>query len=179
MEPAEQVIIARAMVGYERSRLKHAVLAAVPTLVLPLIAFIVGGRLVPSVLLGVLMWGAVVGLGWRGQAWGLSVPAGLKAGVVPLALALTAQRIGHVCTPEGCASVCVPMCSAGGVVAGMVVAWAARRSPAPWITIGAGLFISAAVGAMGCSCVGMSGTLAMGIGLVAGVALASVVQSAR
>ena len=179
MEPAEKMIIDRAMAGYERTRLKHAVLAAMPTLVLPLVAFIVGGRLVPSVVLGVSMWAAVVALGWRGQAWGLSVPAGLKAGVVPLALALTAQRIGHVCTPQGCTSLCVPMCAVGGVIAGLVISAAARRSPVPRLTLAGGAIISLVVGAMGCSCVGMGGILGLSAGLAMSTGFALALRAIR
>lgn len=170
MESSDGQLLARAMAGYERARLKRAVLAAIPSLLLPLVAFAVGGRLLISVGLGLAIWAAVVGLTWRGQSWGRAVPAGLQAGAFPLGLALMAQKIGHVCTAHGCTSLCVPMCAAGGLVAGVVIAAAARRSPVPWITLGCGAAIALAVGAMGCSCVGAAGMLGMGVGLAASTA---------
>lgn len=176
MELSEQQTLSRAMAGYERSRIKRALLAALPTLVLPLIAFGVGGRLVTSVSLGAAVCVAVVILVWRGQAWGMAVPAGLIAGVVPLGLALAAQRIGHVCTPQGCTSLCVPMCSAGGVIAGLVISAAARRSPAPRVTLVSGALLSVAIGALGCSCVGMGGMVGLSLGLIAGAGVALVLR---
>ena len=162
---SEEAVLAGAMAGYERARLRRAVIAALPTLVLPLVAFALGGRLVPSVVLGAALATLVIALGWRGQAWGRAVPAGLLAGLFPLGLALTAQRIGHVCTPEGCTSLCVPMCSAGGLIAGVVISLAARRSTSPRLTLGAGAVVTLVVGALGCSCVGYAGALGMMAGL--------------
>ncbi len=179
MDLIEQQLLTQAMAGYERSRLKNAVLAALPGLLLPLIAFAVGGRLMASVTLGLAVLASVVWLAWRGQAWGRSVPGGLAAGVFPLGLALAAQHIGHVCTPQGCTSLCVPMCAAGGVIAGAVVSAFARLSPSPRITLGFGAALSLAVGAMGCSCVGSAGMLGMAAGLSASTGLALVIQKIR
>ena len=179
MELSEAQTLSRAMAGYERSRVKRGLLAALPTLVLPLIAFGVSGRLMTSVVLGAAIAVAVVALAWRGQAWGMAVPAGLTAGVFPLGLALAAQRIGHICTPQGCTSLCVPMCAAGGVVAGLVITAAARRSPSPPVTLVGGALLSIATGALGCACVGMSGMVGLTLGLVASTSLAAVLRPAR
>ena len=179
MEPNERRVFAGVMAAYERSRLKRAASGAMLTLLFPLIAFVVGGRLVPSLVLGLGLWAVVVALGWRGQAWGLSVPAGLKAGAFPLALSLIAQRIGHVCSPHGCTSLCVPMCTVGGVIAGLIIASHARRSPSPWLTLGGAAAVSIAVGAMGCACVGMAGTLAMGASLFMSAGVWSAIRWAR
>ena len=104
-------------------------------------------------------------------------PAGLKAGVVPLALALTARRIGHVCTPEGCLSLCVPMCAVGGLIAGLVLSAAARRSPIPGLTLAGGAIISLAVGTMGCSCVGLGGISGLTLGLAISIGYGFVLRS--
>ena len=179
MELSELQTLSRAMAGYERSRLKRGLLGALPTLVLPLIAFGVGGRLMTSVLLGAAIGTAVVVLAWRGQAWGMAVPAGLIAGVFPLGLALAAQRIGHICTPQGCTSLCVPMCAAGGLIAGLVISAGARRSRSPPTTLVAGGVLSVAIGALGCSCVGMGGMVGLTLGLAASAAVATVLRPAR
>ena len=52
MEPNERRVFAGVMAAYERSRLKRAAGGAMLTLLFPLIAFVVGGRLVPSLVLG-------------------------------------------------------------------------------------------------------------------------------
>lgn len=179
MASNEGPVLAMALARYERSRLKNAALAAIPSLLLPALACVVGGRLAFSAILGGAIWSAVVLLAWKGQAWGMSVPSGLMAGAVPLSLALLAQKIGHVCTPQGCTSLCVPMCAAGGAIAGVVIAAAARRSPMPLVTLGCGAALSLAVGSMGCSCVGASGMLGMVVGLVASTGLALAVQRLR
>ena len=176
MDSNDTQLLARAMAGYERSRLKRALLAAFPSLLLPLVAFAVGGRLMISVLLGLLIWAATVALTWRGQSWGRSVPVGLVAGAFPLGLALMAQKIGHVCTAHGCTSLCVPMCAAGGLAAGVAIAAAARRSASPATTLGCGAALALAVGAMGCSCVGAAGMLGMGVALAASAAAAMTLQ---
>ena len=49
----------------------------------------------------------------------LVLPA-LLVSVVPLACSLCAQHVGHVCTAGGCHSLCVPLCSAGGLLAGVL-----------------------------------------------------------
>ena len=179
MDSIEPQLLSRAMAGYERARLKRGLLAAVPTVVLPLIAFGVGGRLMTSAFLGLAICAAVAVLVWRGQAWGMSVPAGLIGGVFPLGLALAAQRIGHICTPQGCTSLCVPMCGAGGVIAGLVITAVARRSPSPRVTLLGGALLSIAIGSLGCSCVGMGGMVGLTLGLLASTALVSIVQPER
>lgn len=179
MQAPDSRLLARAMARYERSRFTSATIAALPSLLLPLVAFVVGGRLLPSIGLGLAVWALVVVLAWRGEAWGASVSTGLKGGAIPLALALLAQRIGHVCTPQGCTSLCVPMCAAGGILAGFVITAAARRSPSPAITIGSGAVLSTLVGSLGCSCVGAGGLVGMTLGLTAGTFGAWVVRRAR
>lgn len=165
MQAPDAQQLALALARYERSRVQSAVLAALPSLLLPLFAFAMGGRVLPSIALGLGLWAVVAGLAWRGETWGAAISSGLKGGLAPLALALLAQQIGHVCTPQGCTSLCVPMCAAGGVIAGLIIASAAKRSPDPAITIGAGAVLSTLVGALGCSCVGAGGVVGMVIGL--------------
>lgn len=179
MEAPESRLLALAMARYERSRFATATIAALPSLMLPLVAFVIGGRLLPSIGLGLAVWALVTGLAWRGETWGASVSTGLKGGAIPLGLALLAQRIGHVCTPQGCTSLCVPMCVAGGVFAGFLIAAAAKRSRSPAITIGAGAVLSTLVGALGCSCVGAGGMVGMTLGLTAGTFGAWVVRRAH
>ena len=119
--------------------------------------------LVPALLL----LGFTVTLSFFGRAVGRSVLPGLLLGLVPLGCALSAQSIGHVCFAGACSSICVPLCSAGGVLAGVLLARAARAMPSPlsvWLSGGS---IILCAGAMGCVCVGAGGLVGMGLGFLA------------
>jgi hypothetical protein len=66
-------------------------------------------------------------------------------------------------------TMCVPACSAGGVIAGLAVASVGNRRRA-----GAVFWLSASslallTGAMGCACVGYAGVVGLGVGFAAGV----------
>jgi hypothetical protein len=91
--------------------------------------------------------------------------SGFKAGLIPLFFAHCANQWGHVCTPYGCTSLCVPACAAGGVLAGLTVEWLARRGPRPQLTRGLGMIVAILTGGLGCACVGAFGLLAMIAGL--------------
>jgi hypothetical protein len=95
---------------------------------------------------------------------------GLAAGIVPLALALCANHIGHACMGDECMTVCIPACATGGVVAGLAVAAIGirRRSGAAfWLATSA---VALLTGAMGCGCVGYTGVIGLVLGFGAGLA---------
>jgi len=118
-----------------------------------------------------LLLGLTFAFAYRGRSAGRAVLPALILGVLPLGCALAAQSVGHACTPNGCVSLCVPLCTAGGLGAGVLLArWAAAQKR-PFVTWGAGAAVVAAAGAMGCACVGQAGILGMGGGLVATGAL--------
>ncbi len=161
MDRPDSAVLAKAMQRYELGRLRWAAVCAALTLAIPALAYALGHR--PDT---ALWLGAVLALGvgffiWRGKGWAAAVPSGLRAGIVPLGFALAAQRVGHVCTAGGCTTLCVPACIAGGAIAGVLVALGARNSPWPSATLVGGLWVSLAIGAMGCTCVGFSGVLGM------------------
>lgn len=153
-----------ATAAYERGRLRWAALSVLPLAIVPLGSYAVGQRLGSSIFLGAALLGAGVVMLWRGQEWARGLSTGLKAGVVPLALSHAAALYGHVCTPSGCTSLCVPACALGGVVAGLIVAVAAARSVAPLKVLAAGGATACLVGAFGCSCVGLGGIAGMMLG---------------
>jgi hypothetical protein len=158
-------LLERARAGYERSRASFALRVAAPVAVLPAASFLLGTSAFSAALLGLGLVTAIAGAMWRGGAFSFGGMTGLKAGLVPLALAHGAKLFGHVCTPSGCTTLCVPACASGGVIAGLLLEWWARRSPNPNLTRGLGAGVALLTGALGCSCVGASGILA----LVAGV----------
>lgn len=164
MAPNEQVIFEAALRRYERARVLDALVAAALTLWIPAVALVFGDRPALSLPLGVGLALLVALLLWSGGGWAEGVRAGLKAGFIPLGLALVAQRVGHHCSDDACTSWCVPACATGGLLAGVLVAFWARRTALPRRTLAGGLLVSIATGAMGCACVGLSGV----VGLVAG-----------
>jgi len=168
-----------ATAAYERGRLKWAVISALPMAVIPLASFAVGQRLGSSMALGAVLLIACAVMLWRGQALSVGLSAGLKAGLVPLVLSHAANLYGHVCTPAGCTSLCVPACALGGVTAGVIVALAAARSVAPLKVLGAGAATACLVGAFGCSCVGFSGVAGMLLGTGAAICATRLCQLRR
>ena len=105
---------------------------------------------------------------WYGRDPQRAVLPGIAAGLVPLVLALCANNM-HSCGPEVCASMCVPACTLGGVVAGLAVASVGNQRRAGvrfWLSASA---LALLTGSMGCACIGFAGVMGLGIGFAAGV----------
>jgi len=158
----------RARRGYELFRLRNALLGVSPLFfIVPLAACLsrdaastawFGGA--TFVLAGVLLW--------YGRDPQRAVLPGVAAGLVPLLLALCANRM-HYCGPDGCTSLCVPACTLGGGLAGLVVARVGRqRRAGVWFWLSAST-LALLTGAMGCSCIGYSGILGLGLGFAGGL----------
>lgn len=165
LEPGEAE--ARVRRAYEGARASRALVWTAPLALFGALAVALSAR--PTVALA--LSAALVVMGavalWRGKSLERAVVPGVAAGVVPFALAHAAHAYGHVCTGSACYSVCMPACGVGGVVAGLFVWRVARRRSATrpsWIA--AGLFASL-VGALGCSCAGNHGVMALVAGLCA------------
>lgn len=158
---------AAAQRAYERSRLGRAVAVAAPVALLPAMSLLLGTSAASAAALGAALVAAVLLLVWRGGVLALGGAAGLKAGVIPLAFAHAAKAFGHVCTPAGCTTLCVPACATGGVIAGILVEVWARRSPRPNVTRALGAGVAFLTGALGCSCVGYAGLAALVVALAA------------
>lgn len=120
-----------------------------------------------SILSGFVVLVALVSF-WRRRGAESAAALGFFAGLVPYAASIVASRWGgHVCTPGGCASLCLPACTVAGVVAAVIVARSAARRRAGvmfWVPASA---MTIATGALGCSCAGFAGAS----GMVAGFAL--------
>lgn len=156
----------RARWAYELARLRAALWGVVPLVVVAAAAATLSHRTGAALGFGavaVLVAGIML---WYGRAPQRAVLPGLAAGVVPLVLALCANH-AHACGAELCATMCVPACTVGGVIAGAAVAIVALRRRASAGFWGSAAAVAVAVGAMGCSCVGRSGVF----GLVAGFAV--------
>lgn len=163
---------ARARFAYERGRLQRAVIGVVPLAVTVGLACCVATRPGSALTFGLLALGLGVFMLWYGRDPKRAFVWGAVAGVIPLVLALAANQV-HTCGPSGCATWCVPACTAGGLVAGVVVGFqGVRRRAGVWFWA-FGSTMALLVGAMGCACVGAGGVVGLvvgfGVGLVPGV----------
>jgi hypothetical protein len=163
--------------AYERSRLRLAAQVALPVALLPAVSWWLGTPLKSASGLGAGLVAVVALCLWRGGALSRGSMTGLKSGLVPLLFAHTAKLFGHVCSPSGCTTLCVPACAAGGVLAGALIEYWARTSSRPNVTRGLGLGVAVLTGALGCSCVGASGVLALIVGAVSSAAAARLVPA--
>lgn len=154
----------RARVRYELARLRNALVGFAPALLVVAAAACIASRPGYAMAFGCAMFGVGVALLWYGRDLKHAVLPGLAAGLVPLVFALCANHFGHVCTGSGCMSMCVPACTAGGLLAGLTVAvigYRGRHGLGYWA--GASV-IALLTGAMGCACVGYSGVIGLALG---------------
>jgi hypothetical protein len=163
----------RARLQYEWARARRAIIGFCPAVVLVALAATLTRRPTVALMFGTLMFAIGVFLLWYGRDLKRAVLPGVVAGLVPLTFSLCANHIGHFCTGEQCMTLCMPACLAGGLAAGVGIAVLAHRSqqsPRFWVAASA---VALLTGAMGCSCAGSSGVLALTVGyLVASVATA-------
>ena len=161
-------LAARARRAYELGRARRAAWTAAPTIAVAIVAGLMSPRPGGVALAGVALYATAALLHWRGRHLARGVLPGVAAGLVPFAAAHAARLYGHVCTPEGCVSTCLPACLAGGLVAGAALtrmAWRSGRLRASWAPA---CTVAALTGALGCACVGFGGLMALAVGLLAG-----------
>jgi hypothetical protein len=157
----------RARLAYEASRLRRAVVAFAPILLLVVAAALIGHRVEYAMVFGSALFAVGVVLLWYGHDIRRAVIPGVLAGLVPLVFALCAKRMGHACTGDGCMTLCVPACAAGGFLAGIVinVAWFRHgRYFGFWLAASA---VTLLTGAMGCACTGVLGLVGLTLGYAA------------
>lgn len=153
---------------YERARLVRSVLGFLPVVLLVLVATSLNRRSLAAATFGGVLFATGVVLLWRGRELAKGVLPGVASGLVPLSFALVAN-LGHGCAAGHCSTWCLPACTAGGVVAGVIVSTIGLRH-----RLGLGFWLGGAsmsllTGAMGCSCVGFSGVLGMLAGFATGL----------
>lgn len=164
----------KARAGYERTTLVRAVVGFAPVLVLVAFATWLNRRTGSAALFGGVLFASGVVALWRGGALRRAVLPGLLSGLLPLAFAIIANR-GHFCASGHCSTYCLPACTAGGVLAGVIVSTLAHRRRLGLSFFAAATAISMLTGAMGCSCAGASGI----VGMAAGFAVGMIPQGVR
>lgn len=162
--------------SYERGRATRAAMFAAPLTATALLAVCLGTRPSLAVGLGVALLASSWFFLWRGQSFGRAVFPGVLAGLMPLGLALAARSYGHVCTGSECVSLCVPACTSGGLLAGLLIARAGRHVSSKVTFFGSASLVAGLIGALGCSCVGAGGILGLAMGLVITLVPASVLR---
>jgi hypothetical protein len=154
---------------YELGRLRGALGWSIPALILAaLVALVVGHASVPLTI-GVVLYAASVALLWWGRAPGRGVLPGLVFGLVPLAAALAANMHGHACTGGACFRICTLTCFGGGLVAGVLIARVAVRSPNPmalFVSAGSVAFLT---GVIGGACMGIYPVIGMAVAIAFGL----------
>jgi hypothetical protein len=160
----------RALRAYERATLRRAAIGAVPMLVAGVAAIALARDVASTCLVAAFVLAVSLLCFWIRRGAETAAALGFFAGLVPYGASMIASRVGgHVCTPGGCVALCLPACTAGGIVAAVLVArGAARRKAGPlfWLTASA---MTVATGALGCSCAGFAGASGMLAGFVLAV----------
>ena len=162
VRPSER-LLRRVRQAYEMGRIRRALLAMLPIALLlglylswgrrPGWAFALGGLL----LLVATLWL------WRGLEPGRAVGPGILAGVIPLLVMHCATAFGHSCS-GACVRFCLPWCIAGGLLAGLGLAFLLRNVPGQRVWWYAGGLI-VLTGLLGCphATVAQWGGLALGV----------------
>ena len=159
----------RARIKYEWGRARRALLGFAPSLVVVAIAALANKHPTSALTFGAGMFVVGVALLWYGRDVRRAVLPGLAMGLLPLALALCANNMGHACMGGQCMTLCVPACAIGGLGAGVGVSliglrW--KQGRAFWVGATA---LTLLTGAMGCSCIGYGGIAGLAVGYALGL----------
>lgn len=165
--------------AYERARVRYALAVSAPLMGLGLLVLLLDQR--PLVVLGLtgVLFLVDAAFVWRGQQFGRGALAGLAGGAIPLVFGLCMQ-IGQrwwgafALTPS-----CVAVCASGGVLAGFLIAWLARRQPSPLAFVFAAGTTALLMGTVGCACAGLAGVAGLIGGLVVPLVIVRVPGSLR
>lgn len=167
----------RARRGYELRRVRQALVGMAPLAFIVPLAACLSQHPSSAWAFGLATFAVGGVMLWFGRDPQKAVLPGLALGLVPLLLALCANRM-HYCGPNGCASLCVPACTLGGLLAGLGVARIGHQRHAGvryWLSAST---VAMLTGAMGCSCVGYAGIVGLAAGFGVGV-VPSLVRAAR
>lgn len=163
--------------AYEAGRLRAALPWALFPVTLGGVAYIMSperpmlGWTSLPLALGLLLGLGALGMHWIGKRWGQAAKLGFRLGALPYAGAMIAPLMGHACAVGACTSWCMPLCAAAGSSAGWLMVKPIQQQK---LGLGYGVLVGViivGVGAMACTCMGISSTIGAAAGLLAGSAL--------
>ena len=163
--------------AYERGRVRLAARQTIPVIALSVLAWVVSPQAPAVFVLAAVLLALNVLAAWRGLDLGFGARVGLAAGAIPLFVSLGARYLGHMCTPAGCMSWCVPACAAGGTMAAVVVALNAKKTTEPFSYWTSASLVATLTGSLACGCVGPYGIAALFAAFVLSTLPASYVVS--
>jgi hypothetical protein len=165
------LLLARARRAYEWGRLRRALLGALPLALLIGPALALTPRVVPTLILATTLLLGAIGLLWLGHGYPRAALLGVAAGALPLGLVLCSSRLGHACAGSMCMEFCFATSALGGAAAGALIgSWAFEKRVSALLLLTASAF-GLLTGAMGSTCVGLLGVVALAIGFGLGVAV--------
>ena len=161
-------LAARARRAYERGRLGWALRRA--ALATAVAAVALAGCPAPArpAACALALGAALAACLWRGGEWGRGVRLGFLAGLAPC-WGPALVRAAYLSCDRVCPAL-PPVCVAGGVVAGFLVAWLGLQRGGGrrfWL---AAAGAAALAGAIGCLPAGLAGLAGMALGMLAGAA---------
>lgn len=161
----EQLLHRRARRAFVRGRLREALGGAGLSALLVLVALLFAEAPSRTALLGLPLLLASAAFAYVGREPARALWPALLLGALPLACALVAPHLGHVCTGSGCVSLCLPLCTAGGLAAGALLSRFALGQARPWRVWAFGAVVTVGAGALGCACAGLPSVLGMALGV--------------
>ena len=167
-------LLRRARWGYEKTRLREALLGVMPIAAIVLLAACISEHPPLTITVGAATAFMAAMLLWYGRGPQKAVLPGFAAGLVPLFLVLGVNHM-HMCGADGCTSLCMYACAIGGLGAGLgvsVVGYRRGAGPAFWLSASG---ISLLTGAIACAGVGYGGLAGLVLGFGAG-ALSALAQ---
>lgn len=144
-------------------------LGAIPLAVLVALASLLTTRLEPTVVFGAMLVIGGVGSMWWGHEMDRALVPGVLAGVFPLVTVFCTTHVGYALMGDGCMPFCIGASAVGGTAAGLLVgSWGLRRhTPVSLVLVASGFGLL--TGAMGSSCAGTPGLVALGGGFVVAI----------
>jgi hypothetical protein len=170
MAPVDAALEQRVRRAYERARWIRAALAMWPLVVLAWVCTTSGVTVWRVLPIAIISGALAIVCMHHGREHGRAVLTGWLAGSLPMIASLVACRIPHACMHGTCYAWCMPACMLAGAIAGIfVMRRALRRDRGRMQHALVGAAIATLTGAMGCTALGIGGTL----GMLAGLALGS------
>jgi hypothetical protein len=161
----ESLLQKRARRAFMRGRLREALGGAGLAGLLVVVALLLAEAPSRAALLGLPLVLASAAFAYVGREAARALWPALLLGTLPLGCALAAPHLGHLCTGSGCVSLCLPLCTAGGLAAGVLLSRFALAQARPWRVWWFGAVVTVGAGALGCACAVLPSVVGMALGV--------------